>query len=61
MVKKLKGWLWTVKTNKEVLKYQNYRVYVLFPNKKTQCPQIYIKLTQFDDYDSFEILLTEVL
>ena len=28
------------------------RVYVLFVGQKTQCVQIYIKLTQFEDHDS---------
>ena len=28
------------------------RVWVLFVGRKTQCPQIYIKLTQFEDNDN---------
>ena len=28
------------------------RVYVTFVGQKTQCPQIYTKLTQFEDNDS---------
>ena len=31
--------------------------YVLFPIKKTQCPQIYIQLTRFEAYDSRKLLL----
>ena len=37
------------------------RIWVLFVGHKTQCPQIDIKLTQFEDNDGVKILLAEVL
>ena len=36
-------------------------VYVTFVGQKTQCPQIYTNLTQFEDNDSMKILRAEVL
>ena len=34
-----------------------YRVYVTFVGQKTQCAQIYTKLTQFEDNDSSKLLV----